>query len=112
MYFLALPSVQGHPQDTVVLVNETLTTSCSFNAKPPANITWIYEQSGRPDTTVLNITTSETNNEPCTITTSVLSWKTTHHDQRKLISGHYTCIATNIVGHTLTDNSTIDVQCE
>ena len=86
--------------------------SCSFNAKPVANITWIYDEVGTPDIHVLNITTHEMDNNKYITTTSNLSWKTTNEDKRNSITGNYTCIARNYLGNDVSRTATIDIRCE
>ena len=85
IYLLALPSVYEHPQYVAILVTESLDVTCSFKAKPAANISWLYARTGIPDATILNITTIENNNKPYIITTSNMSWETTEEDKIKSI---------------------------
>ena len=112
MYLLASPSVYQHPQTTVIIVNESLDITCSFKAKPAANISWFHEGSGIPDITVLNITTSESNNKPYIITTSNMSWKTKDEDKRISVSGNYTCNSANSLGHTMSEMVEVNIHCK
>jgi len=110
-FLLALPFVIGQPHDAIMLINQTLSITCSFNAKPVATVSWIYGVSDEPDTTVLNVTSRETHNKPYTITNSDLSWNTDVEEERKLISGNYTCTAVNPVGVTTSQTAIIDIHC-
>ena len=85
--------------------------TCSFQAKPALNITWIYNVYDDPDTTIIHITHNITDNNPYVITTSTLTWKTNNDDERKTVSGIYTCKANNTAG-SLSLNMTLDIQCK
>ncbi|KAK2142337.1 hypothetical protein LSH36_968g00018 [Paralvinella palmiformis] len=106
----AIPSVQQHPEDTTIVVSEPLFMSCSFSAKPAANIIWIYKQSDLPDANVINITNSEIYSYPYITTASTLSWKTPDEDKRKYVSGNYTCKSSNSLGNKMSQAANLDIQ--
>ena len=107
---LAIPSVLEDPKDTTILVNETLNTTCVYKAKPKSAVTWIYNMSENPNSEVINISSTEQSDGPYMKTTSIISWKTSEENQRKAVSGFYTCTAENTVG-TTSHTMKLDIQC-
>ena len=90
----ALPSVKQQPMNTNILVNQSLDLSCVISAKPEASVSWRYETTESPDTTILNSQTTTDSTGNYDVTTSTLTWKTYDDNMRKTISGDYTCTGT------------------
>ncbi len=108
----AKPSVSTQPQSTTILINQTLSLSCSFRAKPPGTITWVYGGSGSPDISVLQIYNTTSPDGAYTISTSIISWLSDDDNKRKSVSGQYKCQATNSAGNVESSTSDLDIQCE
>ena len=86
--------------------------TCRFTAKPKANITWLRGVSESPDISIILMTSTDTNNDPYTITTSTLSWKTPDESVRRTVSDNYTCKAVNSVGMEISEQINMDIHCE
>lgn len=85
--------------------------TCSYKAKPAVDIFWIYNISGDPDTSIIDIHNYVIDNNPYTITKSSLTWNINNEDKRKTVSGIYTCKANNTFGSG-SSNMILDVQCK
>ena len=70
------------PHDTKIVINQTLSITCSFKPKPIITVSWIYVVSDVPYTKVLDVTSREIHNKLYTITNNDLSWKTDVKEER------------------------------
>ena len=98
--------------DVLIVVDDSLFVVCSFRAIPEANITWIGPSDGSPDDTVLNITQVIDSTGPYDVTTSNMTWLDDNLENRKTVSGDYTCKAHNIHGDATSQIMDLDVLCE
>ena len=112
IYVLAMPSVSQQPQNTTILVNESLAVTCGFMAKHATNVTWMRGVSDKPNTTIIQITTTNTENGPYTVTTSSMTWKTSNLNDRRTVSDNYKCTAVNAVGMETSHTISLHIECE
>ena len=112
-YSKALPYVlQDLEADLHIVVNDSLSAICSFQAIPEATITWLGPSDGRHDDMVLNITNVTDSTGPYDVTTSTMSWLDVNLENRTTVSGNYTCRANNIHGDVTSKTMDLDVLCE
>ena len=110
----ALPSVKQQPKNTQILVNESLDLFCVISAKPEASVSWRYETTGSPETTILNTQTTTDSTGNYDVTTSILTWQTSDDSMRKTISGEYTCTGTANGGNgdVTSQKATLTIECK
>ena len=99
--------------NTQILVNQSLDLSCVISAKPEASVSWRYETTESPDTTILNTQTNTDSTGNYDVTTSTLTWQTSEYNMRKTISGEYTCTGTANGGNgdVTSQTATLIIEC-
>lgn len=92
------PRITEHPNDVVVRKHEPVTLRCQVDADPPAQISWFHD--GRP---VRNSATR------MVLPEGQLFFLHVQHSRRDQDTGHYWCLATNVLGEARSRNASVEL---
>lgn len=110
----AVPTVKAQPSDTTVLnTDNDLEMTCTFEAKPPADISWQYRNGSGLPGNVFSWSSEDTNNGKYTRTKSTLIWNSESDPaSRRNKDGEVNCLASNAVGTIQGGDRTLSIECK